>query len=189
MSYLADRITSYLITRGVIAGEDYSIYHYGFQTGMELFICLLAGTIIAGVLNIFAEYLVVLFVLLPLRAYVCGIHMKKFISCFFCSVILVTGGPLLARNIIIPKLYMVLLCIGITFLLHKLAYITTKYQSDSEEVIFFARQRRRILIFVVLILILFYVLDAKGLMKQVLYALIVALVSVIAEIVLIKQKK
>lgn len=188
MVLLADKITDYLISRGVIAGEDYSIYHYGFQTGIELFICLFAGTIIACILNIFFEFIVVLSVLLPLRAYICGIHMKSFISCFFCSVVLVTCGPLLARNIMLSKLCIILVCIGIAVVLDRLAFITTKYQSDSEEVVFFARQRKRILVCILLILVLFSIFDAKGLMKQVLYALVVALVSVMAELVLIKQK-
>ena len=130
----------------------------------------------------------VLSVLLPLRAYICGIHMKSFISCFFCSVVLVTCGPLLARNIMLSKLCIILVCIGIAVVLDRLAFITTKYQSDSEEVVFFARQRKRILVCILLILVLFSIFDAKGLMKQVLYALVVALVSVMAELVLIKQK-
>lgn len=189
MAFLADIITNYIISKGVIAEEDYSIYHYGFQTGIELIICLAMGTVIASILGIFCEFLVVLSVLLPLRAYVCGIHMEKFASCFFCSVVLVTCGPLLAKDIVLSKGYIILFCVGIALLLHKLSFITTGYQNDSEEVIFFARQRRRILIGVLLILMLFFIFDAKGLMKQVLYALVVAFVSVIAEIVLIKQKK
>lgn len=189
MDFLADKITNYILDKGVIDKEDYNIYRYGFQTGIELLICLCTGTIIACVLNIFWEYIVVISVLLPLRAYICGIHMRKFSSCFLCSVVLVTCGPLLAKEIMLPKMFMMLLAVGIMFLIHKIAFVTTEYQSDSKEVIFFARQRRRILTGIFLMILLFVVLDMTGFIKQVIYALSVALFSVIAEVIVIKSAR
>lgn len=187
MDFLADKITNYIVDKGVIDKEDYNIYHYGFQTGIELFICLCTGLVIACILNIFWEFVVVLSVLLPLRAYICGIHMKKFSSCFLCSVVLVTCGPLLVKEVMFPKMYMILFAVGIMFLLHKMAFVTTRHQSDYEEVIFFARQRRKILTGVFLMVLLFSVLDMTGFIKQVFYALSVALFSVIAQVIVIKS--
>ncbi|MCM1286873.1 MAG: accessory gene regulator B family protein [Clostridium sp.] len=189
MYSLADKITNYIVDKGVIDKEDYNMYHYGFQTGIELLLCLGTGLVIACILNIFWEFIVVLSVLLPLRAYICGIHMKKFSTCFFCSVVLVTCGPFLAKEIMLPKLYMILFAVGILFLLHKIAFVTTAYQSDYNEVMFFARQRRKILVGIFLMLLLFAIFDMTGFIKQVFYALSVALFSVIAEVIVIKSVK
>lgn len=189
MSYLADKITNYILNKGKISDEDYDIYHYGFQTGFELMICLVAGTIIACLLKLFWEFIVVLSVLLPLRAYICGIHMKKFVSCFFCSVVLVTCGPMLVKNMAPSREIVFMLSMGLIFLLHKLSFVTTRYQGDFEEVKFFACQRKKILVCVLLLLGFLFVFNKTGLMRQILYALFVALMSVIGQIVLIKSNK
>ena len=40
MKKIADYLTDYIRQRGIITDEDYPIYNYGFQSGMEISICL-----------------------------------------------------------------------------------------------------------------------------------------------------
>lgn len=140
----------------IMKQEEFAIYHYGIQTGIELLICLSVSAILAYKFNIFAEFLVVLCLLLSLRGYSCGIHMGKFITCFFCSVVLVTSGPVLAQCITFPKRIMLFLCIGTMFPIHKHAFLTTRFHYDLQEVDYFAKQKKKIFICVILLLIIFF---------------------------------
>lgn len=189
MSKFADKITNYIMNKGIIDPDDYDIYHYGFQTGIELIICLTVSAIIAGFMDLFIEYVVVLSVLLPLRAYVCGIHMERFVSCFLCSVILVTCGPYVIQKVLINKEIMLALSIVVMIILHNLSHITTKAQCDSDEVRFFTIQRKRILIYIFILQGVFFLISATECMKQALYALFVVLFSVLAQVLLIKINK
>lgn len=185
MEKLATKLASYIMNKGIIDEKDYDGYHYGIQTGMELLICLVVSAFLAYVHDVFIEFLIIVSVFLPLRAYICGVHMKHFSSCFICSVILVIYGPMLATHLTLSKWVFLLLCIGIILLIHKLAFITTKYQCDQKEVIFFARQRKKVLLYVAVLLFL-CMFFAPELMRQIFYALLVALCSVLFEIARIR---
>ena len=146
MSKIADKITNYIMIKGMIDKDDYDIYHYGFQTGIEFILCLAISVIMASSLGLIREFAIIILVLLPLRAYICGIHMKKFVSCLFCSVALVTCGPYLVQKIMISNHIVLCLSVIAIVILHKCSYITTEYQCDSDEVTYFASIRKRILL-------------------------------------------
>ena len=86
MEVLAERLTNYIINHGIIKREDYAVYKYGLQTGMEMCLCLGTCAIVAIYLNLFMYFLIFSLAFCPLRAYVGGIHMKHFFSCYLASV-------------------------------------------------------------------------------------------------------
>ena len=189
MSKIADKITNYIMIKGMIDKDDYDIYHYGFQTGIEFILCLAISVIMASSLGLIREFAIIILVLLPLRAYICGIHMKKFVSCLFCSVALVTCGPYLVQKIMISNHIVLCLSVIAIVILHKCSYITTEYQCDSDEVTYFASIRKRILLFVFMAECIFLFIDKSEFLKLILYALLVAVFSVVLQIILIKKKQ
>lgn len=178
--------------KGIIREEDYALYHYGLQTGMELMLCVIISAIIATKLGIIMQSIVVAVVLFALRAYICGIHMKKYISCLISSTLLITVGPFLVNNISLSKNIIISLSIVLMVLLHKLSYVTIAYHSDEEEIQFFTKQRKRVLNIVLAVMTVLWLWNQNGYLTQICYSLIVACVSVILEIIRInitKEKK
>ena len=189
MRFLADKLTQFIMVRGIIREEDYALYHYGLQTGMEVMICVIISVIIAFKLGILLQAFVVAVVLFALRAYICGIHMKKYISCLISSTLLITVGPFLVNNISLSKNITVAVSIVLMALLHKLSYVTIAYHSDEEEIQFFTKQRKRILNLVFLAIVMLWLWNKSKYLTQICYALTVACLSVILEIIRIKCTK
>jgi accessory gene regulator protein AgrB len=89
MKQIAGGITSYLIQEKIIDKEDQDIYLFGFN----LFLKYLVSTVFAillGVMNhSLKEVLITILLLLPLRSYAGGIHLKKDSLCLICSVAII----------------------------------------------------------------------------------------------------
>lgn len=192
MRILADKLTQFIMVKGIIREEDYALYHYGLQTGMEVMLCVIISVIIASKLDILLQSFVVAVVLFALRAYICGIHMKKYISCLISSTVLITVGPFLVNNISLSKNISIAVSIVLMALLHKLSYVTIAYHSDEEEIQFFTKQRKQILNIVFVVIAVLWLWNKSGYLMQISYALTVACLSVVLEIIRInvtKEKK
>lgn len=184
MEYLAKRMADFILEQKVIEEEDYAIYKYGLQTGMEMSLCVIVSAIIAIILDSFLEYLVLMLMFFPLRAYVGGIHMKSFRSCFVCSCVVLTLGLCFAMKCTLDGSVMILPICILMFVNHKLAYRTTARQTDEEDVKFYALQRRKILIVLCICLLIFQWLGLERWIALMLYMLVVIFGSVMLEIVL-----
>ncbi len=189
MKKLADKLTQFIMVKGIIREEDYALYHYGLQTGMELMLCVIISIIVASKLGILLQSLVVAVILFSLRAYICGIHMKKYISCLISSTVLITVGPFLVNKLSLSKNIITVISFLLTALLHKLSYKTIAYHSDKEEIPFFTKQRKRILNIIVITILGLWLCNKNGYLMQICYSIMVALLSVILEIIRIKVTK
>lgn len=184
MEYFAEKLVDFILKHKVIEEEDYAIYKYGLQTGMETSLCVIVSAFIAVKLDAFLEYLVFVIMFFPLRAYMGGIHMKRFCSCFLCSCIVITVGLYLSTQFTFDGKILVLPICLLMFINQKLAYLTTKKGSDTAEIEFYALQRRKIFKLLCICLLLFYVFDLNQMIILMLYTLIVLLVAMLIEIIL-----
>lgn len=146
MESLAQKLTNYIIKQGVISKNDYAIYKYGLQTGLEMETCVLVNAFISIYLNSFFLFLVFIFIFFPLRAYVGGIHMKYFYSCFFCSCAVIILGIIFANIVKCENGIIFFSMLIMMVSIHKLAYLTTKGQSEYDEILYYGLQRKKILV-------------------------------------------
>lgn len=186
MEFISNKLTDFIIKKGVISKEDYAIYHYGLQTGMEVMLCVLLSIVLSSLLDVLLQSFVVAIVLFALRAYICGIHMKKYITCLLCSTSILTIGAFGATFISLSKGLLCVICVIMLPIIHGLSYFTVEYNSESDEIAFFTKQRKRIMVGIFVFLVVLVFLDSIELIKQVCYALSVALLSVIIEMIRIK---
>lgn len=85
MKKIADYLTNYISKKGIISEEDYSIYNYGFQLGLELCFCLCICSIIACLMDAFYESIILWAIFFYIRSYAGGVHLKKYRHCLVCS--------------------------------------------------------------------------------------------------------
>lgn len=183
MRFLADKLTTIIFEKGVISEEDYALYHYGLQTGMEMTLCFFVSIVLACILDVLLETLVVSVVLFALRAYICGIHMKHYITCLIGSTTLITIGPYMVKTLHLPKELTIVGSALLLIMIHCFAYNTIAYHSDKDEIVYFTKQRRRILIIIGIVDFVLSVSGKTHLMKQVFYGLMVAFISIILEMI------
>ncbi|MDE7425246.1 MAG: accessory gene regulator B family protein [Lachnospiraceae bacterium] len=158
MEYLADKLTRYIISKGTISKEDYGVYKYGLQTGMEMILCMAISSLIAIYLKSFMEFLFFVIVFFPLRAYFGGIHMKHFLSCLICSCTVITCVLILSKKFVFAN------WISLTFTIFLLAGsyalalgIMKKQKTDRDEYCFLRKQQKRIAIGVGVVALCFYI--------------------------------
>jgi accessory gene regulator B len=183
MEYVSEKLTEYIADKGIIKDEDYALYLYGIQTGLESVICIIISMIIAAVTKSFIEYLIVLCVLMPIRSYTGGIHMKKFYACFLCSVIVLTGGPVFIRFVYVPAIAGFLLSVADMVVLHILSYSVTKRNCDEASVKYFAGKRLKIFIAIIVALIIFYILKLQTYIQLIFYALAFSMITVVLQLI------
>ena len=99
MEFAAKKIAAYIENNKGCSSEERVIYEYGIQTGLEMVICAFVATVIAVILEMFLQGVVFLVIFILLRSNAGGVHLKKFLSCFFCSVFVQTGVLLLTKYI------------------------------------------------------------------------------------------
>lgn len=184
MEKIADKIIRYAISKGEIKEEDYCIYKYGMQTGMEALICLFAGVAIAIYLKSFIEFCIFVIIFFPLRTYVGGVHLKTYLECFFCSCGVITivlyGSKFLKISQDISFIVMVME-LGI---IYRLAPITTKEKTlDKEEAAFYSKQRLKILIWILIIFCFFLLLKLLQYSSLIMCTMGLVLSSMLIEIV------
>lgn len=97
MEHLSTLLTDYILEKEVINKEDYEIYQYGFQIGIEILIFIVVCYIMAIQLHMVGDCTVLLLILFLLRSYVGGIHMDSYIICFLCSCIVVFGTLMIRK--------------------------------------------------------------------------------------------
>lgn len=103
MERIAERITNYIYHSGAIEKDDYELYKYGFQSGLEMSFCVAICFLIAAVINSLYEEVLFWVLFFGIRSYAGGIHMKKYSSCIICSCLVNTGILLLNKYFIIQK--------------------------------------------------------------------------------------
>lgn len=92
METLADFLTNYIVKKRAISKEDYEIYHYGLQTGLEMLICMAVCFFMAVQMGMMVQCMIFFLVFFSLRSFLGGLHMNSFMACFFlsCTVLYLT---------------------------------------------------------------------------------------------------
>lgn len=183
MERLAEKLTQYIIAKGTIHEEDYEIYKYGLQTGMEMFLCMAISCLIAIHLNAFGEFLFFMIVFFPLRSYFGGIHMKHFLSCFICSCTVSTSVLILVKKYVFMNPISFIFTIILLFAIYKLESVNmmNKHDADYDEICFLKKQQKRILIVNGLLALLLLVFRLSILAMVLMYVTFVVFSSMVLE--------
>lgn len=178
MEKIAGKLTRYLFKHGAITQEDCAIYEYGLQTGLEMSMCVMTCAILALFMHMFMEFLIFTIAFALLRSYVVGIHMKRFLSCFFCSVATVIMSLFIVNRFSFCNLfsYGVLL---ILFILLDYVSLETMQQFDEREQKYYTTQRRRVLAGIGLVTFVFLVFHMEKVYMIIVLATMVTFVSVV----------
>lgn len=92
MEWLSRMLADYVVGKKAVPEEEYELYRYGFQSGLEMLSCTAVVFSIAVWQGMGAECLWLLFILISLRSYTGGLHMDHFWSCFLCSCAVMAGA-------------------------------------------------------------------------------------------------
>ena len=180
MEWVAKRLTNYILAKQVIEEEDRLAYEYGFQTGLEKMICILVSLLIAAWMGKMWETILLLVIFFSQRAFVKGIHMKQYWSCFLlsCSVIALGGywcdRITISQSIMFP---VALIClIGVQLLSDRF-----EPEEDEKAVNYYNKQRKRIAIAVAIVTVVMFALHIQKGLFLVCYAEVIMLISTTAE--------
>lgn len=184
MDRLAKKLTYYIILRNIISKDDYKVYKYGMQTGLEMILCMSICTISAIYMKSFFEYLMIICIFFLLRSFVGGIHLRHFKSCLLCSFIVINS------ILILPKFYVPHKSVSLVFIFICLLLIilftpeTIKNSvRDREEWIYLKKQRIKISRNLLLLGLVFWSFDLSKLLSLLLYTTIAICISMVVEII------
>ena len=177
MEKIAEKLTNYIKKKGKIGEEDYGIYKYGFQTGLELLLCMVIILLVATFMGKILECILLILVFFSQRAYVEGIHMKRFSACFFVSCGVLIGGLKFLEIQEISEIFMLLVVIICLLSIYQLSKISVQKIENNTEKQFFSKQRRRILILIALASIICYLFHFDTILRIIFYTEIVMLFS------------
>lgn len=181
MEWVAKRLTNYILAKEIITEADRAAYEYGFQTGIEQTLCIIITLTFAACMNRVWECMLLLVVFFLQRAYVKGIHMKQYWSCFLLSCSVVIAGLYGSGRVEIPEnaeLIVTLICLG------AVQIAAGRFADDEDEAAscFFNKQRKRIACLVVLTAFVLYVVGWKNGLFVVCYTELVMFVSTLAQL-------
>ena len=83
MEKISEKITNILLDKKYIEQSMYEIYKYGIMMLFEIMLSFITSIIISCAMGMFIEGIIFLAVFIPIRSYLGGLHMKRYISCFF----------------------------------------------------------------------------------------------------------
>lgn len=119
MEYLSNRLTKYILKKGLVQEENYAIYQYGFQCFLEIFVSVICSIIIAVSLGMELECFMFFIFFIPLRSYAGGLHMDKYHTCLLLSCITLFMTLLMVKYLSISSFT--------SFILYSISLFTIKY--------------------------------------------------------------
>ena len=180
MERVAEKLTNYIVSKGAISKADYELYKYGFQTGMEMLVCVATGLLVAVQMGMFGEGVLFFLLFFSLRSYVGGIHMDSFKACYLLSCIVQIGVLLFGKYVPLTKniAFIVSVC-QMMFI-----YFINPVENDNRPVdykqkIFFAKRIKCTLIGITLCTIVLYILDLNDYLNVIGSTLFMILISMI----------
>ena len=171
----------YVLVQGVIEEEDYAIYKYGFQTGVELLLCVVTSIAVAIYMGKGCECLLLMVSFFSLRSSMDGIHMKHFSSCYLLSCAVIICGLKLSEMMIVPDivmLVMVMIAFVGMYVLSTCSFVMVK---KDEIDTYFSKQRKKVLIFAGMVAVLFFFLNYSTGLNIIFYSEIITVVSTLAK--------
>ena len=181
MDKLAEGLTKYILKQGVVKEEDFAIYKYGFQTGIELLLCVVTSIVIAVCMGKGFECLLLMVSFFSLRGNMDGIHMKHFSSCYLLSCAVIICGLKLSEMMIVPDIVM-LVMVMIAFIgMYVLSTCSFVMVKKDEIYTYFSKQRKKVLIFAGMVAVLFFFLNYSTGLNIIFYSEIITVVSTLAK--------
>lgn len=102
MEQIANKLTDYILKRGIISKEMIDIYRYGFQCFLELSISTICSIVIAIFLGMLPKCIFFFLLFIPMRSFSGGLHMKTYLACFIGSCLILTSTLLAVKYLVIP---------------------------------------------------------------------------------------
>lgn len=87
MKKLAEKLTAYVIGKGIVTETEKNIYLYGFQMGLELISNLIVSIAIAIMMDMIPQAIIFFVIFIPIRTYAGGFHFDSYLPCFLLSVV------------------------------------------------------------------------------------------------------
>lgn len=182
MDRLAIWLTEYVLSRCAIKKEDYAIYKYGFQTGIELLLCVVTSMIIAVCLDQKWECILFMLIFFSQRAYVEGIHMKKFSSCFLLSCVVIVCGLEFSEISLLPNSIMLIAIFISLFMIYRMTVVCPVQEPGDESQKYFSKQRQKVMLLIGIVSILFYICNYCIGLRIVFFTEIIMVLSAILKI-------
>ena len=183
MQKLAERLTEYILKQGIIEEEDFDIYKYGFQTGMELLFCVITSIVIAVCMGKGFECLLLILTFFSLRGNMDGIHMKRFSSCYLLSCAVIICGLKFSEVVFLPDGVMLtiieMILLGMVLLSEK----GNGKEKEDEMIRFFSKQRKKVSIVVGITAVIFFLCNYHSGLNIIFYSEVVTITSSIVKAV------
>ena len=180
MKKIADYLTDYIRQRGIITDADYPIYIYGFQSGMEISICLGICFLIAGILDSFYEGIILVIVFFCIRSYAGGVHLKKYTHCLLCSCT-VYSSLLMLNRLVTLNSNMSLFLSGVCSLVIIICSVTQKNGYNSKEQCYYIKKLFARLVLIGFISLVFFLCRFSIMLSMISYSLSAISVSAILQ--------
>lgn len=180
MKKIANYLTDYICKKGIIKEEDYSIYNYGFQSGLELSFCLCICFIIAVIMGAFYEGFILWGIFLCVRSYAGGVHLKKYRYCLICSCIVYSALLKLNSWKTLNGNVSLCLCFLCTFAIVTCAGMHTNIIDKHEQNYFRSKLIKRLAI-IILTSVVFYIYKCTIELSMISYSLCAIAISVIIQ--------
>lgn len=182
MGRLAAKLADYILDKGAIEKEDYEIYQYGFQSGLEMLSCLIVALLLSLKLKMFGEYIVFFSIFILLRSYAGGLHLNRFILCFICSCFVEIATLLFAKNYQFPSKVSFLIILGMILMIKIIKPIDHENRPISDgERLFFKKRLNIILNIIILLDIFLYYIQQNYFLSLMAITMIVVVISMIIE--------
>jgi accessory gene regulator B len=157
MNKLALLLADYLLKENKIDKDSYEIYQYGLQIALELLVTTSTCILISIYLHMPIECIVFFSFFIPLRSYAGGVHLEKFINCYFLSSITLTAVLLLTHYCNINSLLSIVIFFITVVLLIRVAPVgINKRNLDNDDV----KCYRRKIVIILLIAFIFNIIFA-----------------------------
>lgn len=168
--YLARWLT--LNTKG--SSEDYEIYKYGFQLGIEQGLFIIICIILSIILKAFELMLLFIVIFFLIRPYLGGFHFQKFSYCILLSCACAIIITLLSKTIIFPVHASFILNVFLCGVCYRCFLVKTDVTSENEK-IYHKKIILENLICILLFCVVFYVLELESCLMIVFFTLILTI--------------
>ena len=177
MNYLSNKLTNYILIKGVIKKNDFEIYQYGFQRFLELSINIICSIIIAVLLDMEFECIVFFLFFIPLRSYSGGFHMEHYLSCLFLSCLSLTGILCIVKYFSLVPLFSCLMYFISLMVIKIIGSVDHPNRYVNEDDNLYFNKRTNIILLISFIIFIFFLL-ANNTRYLLLEALVFTLTSI-----------
>lgn len=146
MKKIAQLLTKYIVSKGIVAEAEAAVYVYGFQMGLELTVNLIVSIVIAVILKMLPEATIFFVIFMPIRSYAGGFHFDDYLRCFLLSVATYVAVLLLSDYVTISAWLLVLTNVILLVAIRLLFPVqNVRRVLEQEEIHYFAKKLHWIL--------------------------------------------